>query len=120
MSDSRAFHDVIDTGQYVFGVARQTGGRARVSLEPTFVAPETELARQYLTGRFRPPSLELFLRGARILASLGKTGVGLWDEDLKPLAVPSSSGIGASCDGHKPFCRHLGRFDRYETHWSLR
>jgi radical SAM enzyme (TIGR01210 family) len=91
--DEAALRDAIDAAAFVYETARSVGVRTRVALEPTFVVPGTPLAGEYLRGRYRPPSLWLVRSAAENIAQLGPLSVGLWDEDLRPLAVPSS------CDG---------------------
>jgi hypothetical protein len=90
MSDEEALGDARNAAEYIHAVAARHGIRSRVSLEPAFVVPGTELAAEYRAGRYRPPSLELVLEAARRIAPLGPLTVGLWDEGLHPLARPAA------------------------------
>lgn len=90
MSDQAALDDVIRAAEYVHGLAAELGIPVRIALEPAFVPPATPLATEYLAGAYQPPSLWLVREAAQRLARLGEVTVGLWDETLDPLAVPSS------------------------------
>jgi len=90
MEAAEALHDVEEAANYIHGLARRYGISVRLALEPTFVVPETSLAREYLAGHYVPPSLWLVKKAVERIAPLGPVVVGLWDEGLQPLAVPSS------------------------------
>lgn len=90
MTDAEALADVQNAAEYVHGVAARNGIRARISLEPTFVVPDTPLAGEFLAGRYLPPSFPLVMEAAARIAHLGHLTVGMWDEGLSPLAVPSA------------------------------
>jgi len=90
LSNDDALRDVVSAGEYVYRVAAAARVNAGVALEPTFVAPGTRLALDYASGAYTPPSLWLVREATARLARMGPLTVGLWDEDLKPLAVPSS------------------------------
>lgn len=90
LSNRDALRDVVSAGEYVYRVADASGVRARIGLEPTFVVPGTRLAWEYSAGAYTPPSLWLVKEAAERLAGMGPLTVGLWDEDLNPMAVPSS------------------------------
>ncbi|MGC4116237.1 MAG: hypothetical protein QM765_16995 [Myxococcales bacterium] len=57
LSEREAIEDVINTARYVFGLCKKLGVAARIALEPVFVAPGTKLEREFLAGRYQPPSL---------------------------------------------------------------
>jgi hypothetical protein len=90
MSDEEALRDAVLCAQYAHSVANHYGAACRIALEPTFVVPGTPLAEQYAKGTYTPPSIWLVRQAAEQMAPLGNTGVGLWDEDLQPIAVPSA------------------------------
>jgi hypothetical protein len=90
LSNADALRDVVNAGEYVYRVAGASRVKARVALEPTFVVPGTRLALDYASGTYTPPSLWLVKEAAIRLADMGPLTVGLWDEELNPLAVPSS------------------------------
>jgi radical SAM enzyme (TIGR01210 family) len=90
MTDEEALTDVRQAAEYVHELAARNGIRARISLEPTFVVPETFLAHEFRAGRYQPPTLDLVMEAASSIAHLGPLNVGLWDEGLNPLAVPSA------------------------------
>lgn len=90
LSDEEALRDAVLCAHYARSVAERYGAACRIALEPTFVVPGTPLAEQYGKGAYRPPSLWLVRQAAEQIASFGSTGVGLWDEDLQPIAVPSA------------------------------
>jgi len=90
LSDAEALRDVVNAGEYVYRLAAASHVQARIALEPTFVVPGTRLAVEYSSGAYTPPSLWLVKEAATRLARMGPLTVGLWDEELNPLAVPSS------------------------------
>jgi hypothetical protein len=90
LSNADALRDVVSAGEYIYQVAGAARVNARVALEPTFVVPGTRLALDYTSGAYTPPSLWLVREAAERLADMGPLTVGLWDEELNPLAVPSS------------------------------
>jgi hypothetical protein len=90
LSNADALCDVVSAGEYVYRVAAASHVHARIALEPTFVVPGTRLALEYGSGAYTPPSLWQVKEAAVRLAGMGPLRIGLWDEDLKPLAVPSS------------------------------
>ncbi len=90
LSNADALRDVVSAGEYVYRVAAASHVQARIALEPTSVVPATRLALEYASGAYTPPSLWLVKEAALRLAGMGPLTVGLWDEDLNPLAVPSS------------------------------
>jgi radical SAM enzyme (TIGR01210 family) len=90
LSNADALRDVVSAGEYVYRVAAASRVHARIALEPTFVVPATRLALEYASGAYTPPSLWLVKEAAVHLADMGPLTVGLWDEDLNPVAVPSS------------------------------
>jgi radical SAM enzyme (TIGR01210 family) len=90
LSNADALRDVLNAGEYVYRLAAASHVQARIALEPTFVVPATRLALEYASGAYTPPSLWLVKEAAVRLAGMGPLRVGLWDEDLNPLAVPSS------------------------------
>jgi radical SAM enzyme (TIGR01210 family) len=107
MSEEEALRDVVRTGEYTHDVAGRCGVRARIALQPTYVAPGTRLAEDYQAGRYAPPSLPMVVEAVRRLAALGELSVGLWDEGLRPLAVPEASGGCRKC-----LIRALQEFNR--------
>jgi radical SAM enzyme (TIGR01210 family) len=92
MSDGEALDDAERSAEYVRRVASRCGVRARIALNPTFVVPGTGLASDYLAGRYTPPSLAMVWEAVRRMAGYGELRVGLWDEELAPLAVPDGCG----------------------------
>jgi hypothetical protein len=90
MTDDEALADVRNAAEYVHGLAARHGIRARIGLEPTFVVPGTPLAGEFRAGRYQPPSFALVIEAAARIAHLGHLTVGMWDEGLNPLAVPSA------------------------------
>jgi radical SAM enzyme (TIGR01210 family) len=90
MGDEEAVAESVRTAQYVFDVAAGHGVRARVALQPTFVVAGTDLAAHYLDGSYYPPTMEMVCRTARGIAESGEVHVGLWDEGLQPIAVPTA------------------------------
>lgn len=90
LSNADALQDVISAGEFVYRVAATSRVHARIALEPTFVVPGTRLALEYSCGAYTPPSLWLVKEAAVRLAEMGPLTVGLWDEDLNPVAVPTS------------------------------
>jgi len=90
ISEAAALRDAQQSALYIHEVAADHGVRARIALEPTFVAPHTPLAKEYTLGRYTPPSLWLVRDATARIAQLGPLAVGMWDEDLQPLAIPSS------------------------------
>jgi radical SAM enzyme (TIGR01210 family) len=106
MTNEEAVADVQRAAQYVHEVAAHFGVGVRLSLEPTFVVPGTYLAAEFLAGRYEPPTLQLVLEATRRIANLGLLTVGLWDEGLNPLAVPS-----ADPEIRLRILRAIGRFN---------
>jgi len=96
MTDEAALRDAVNAAEYVHGLGAKYGLGVRIALEPTFVVPATPLAAEYLAGRYQPASLWLVREAAARIARLGEVTVGLWDETLGPLAVPSSC---QDCEG---------------------
>ena len=91
MTDDEALTDVQNAAEYVHNLAARHGISARISLEPTFVVPNTPLADEFRAGRYQPPSFALVIEAAARIAHLGHLTVGMWDEGLNPLAVPFAS-----------------------------
>jgi radical SAM enzyme (TIGR01210 family) len=91
MTDDEALTDVQNAAEYVHNLAARHGISARISLEPTFVVPNTPLADEFRAGRYQPPSFALVIEAAARIAHLGPLTVGMWDEGLNPLAVPFAS-----------------------------
>ncbi|HOY67545.1 MAG TPA: hypothetical protein PLP29_11680 [Candidatus Ozemobacteraceae bacterium] len=90
--DAAAVADAVNTGNYIFDLARRLSLSARVALQPVFVAPGTPLEREFLAGRYRPVSLWAVVEAVAALAGLGETTVGLSDEGLEPKRVPAGCG----------------------------
>jgi hypothetical protein len=90
MTDDAALQDAIHCAEYAHEVASRHSVRCRIALEPTFVVPGTSLADLYIAGLYEPVSLWVVRQAAERIAALGSVYVGLWDENLHPLAVPSS------------------------------
>ena len=89
LSEREAIEDVISTARYVFGAARRLGVAARIALEPVFVAPGTLLEKEFLSGRYQPPSLWSVVEILRRAHPLGELLVGLSDEGLEPHRLPN-------------------------------
>ncbi|MGO9268685.1 MAG: hypothetical protein ACLQOO_00230 [Terriglobia bacterium] len=107
MSDQVALREAVRSAQYIHEVASQLGVRARIALQPTFVVPGTPLAREFEAGHYSPPPLALVMETARQIAPFGDLVVGLWDEELDPLAVPNESP-----DSHGSLVERLRRFNQ--------
>ena len=90
MPDAEALIDVQRAAGYVRDVATQYNVPVRIALEPAFVVPGTQLSIDYLEGRFTPPSLWLVRNAVRSISGGGEVNIGLWDEDLEPLAKSAS------------------------------
>ncbi len=89
-AEDEAALDVIKSGRFLAGLARDLGLTSRVALEPTFVPEETELYGEMAAGRYTPPSLWTVLKVAREMSSLGlPVHVGLSSEGLPARQVPS-------------------------------
>lgn len=82
LSEEQAIADAVASVAYVAEVAGRHAVRARMALEPVFVAPNTYLERVFLKGEYRLLNLwsvvEVILRTHR----MGNLFVGLSDEDL--------------------------------------
>ncbi|HEY3450441.1 MAG TPA: hypothetical protein VGK67_29065 [Myxococcales bacterium] len=89
LSEREAIEDVIATARYVFSLAHRLGVAARIALEPVFVAPGTKLEKEFLEGRYQPPSLWSVVEIVRRVHPLGELLVGLSDEGLEPRRLPS-------------------------------
>jgi hypothetical protein len=89
LTEEAAAADAIASSRYVFDVARRCGVRARVALQPTFVAPGTVLEEEFLEGRYAPPSLWSVLEVVRAVHPLGEITIGTSDEGLQPARVPA-------------------------------
>jgi hypothetical protein len=89
LTEAAAVDDAIASSRYVFDVARSKGVRARVALQPAFVAPGTELEAELRAGRYTPPSLWSVIEVVRAVRPLGEIAVGASDEGLRPACVPS-------------------------------
>jgi radical SAM enzyme (TIGR01210 family) len=89
LDEQAAIVDTMDTARYVFEVARECGVRARVALQPTFVAPKTPLEAEFLAGRYEPPSLWSVVDVVRQVHPLGEILIGLSDEGLEPQRAPA-------------------------------
>jgi len=90
--DAAAVADAVNTGRYIFDLAKRLRLPARVALQPTFIAPGTPLEQEFLAGRYRPASLWAVVETVLTLAPLGETVVGLSDEGLEPKRVPGGCG----------------------------
>lgn len=89
-SDRLAVDDVVDSARYLLQLRRRLDLPVRVALEPTFVSEGTDLHKELLDGRYRPPSLWAALDAARKIAALGlRVHVGLSSEGLPADHVPS-------------------------------
>ena len=89
LSEEAAVEDAIASARYVFEVARRCGVRARVALQPTFVAPGSVLEEHFLEGRYAPPSLWSVVEVVRAVHALGEITIGTSDEGLQPARVPA-------------------------------
>lgn len=87
LSEPAAIEDAVGSVSYVFEVAARAGVRARAALEPTFVARGTLVDREFLAGRYRPPSLWSVVAIVRRAHAAGELVVGLSDEGLEPRRV---------------------------------
>jgi radical SAM enzyme (TIGR01210 family) len=84
LGEREAIEDSVATARYVFEVSRRLGVPARIALEPVFVAEGTVVEREFLAGRYRPPSLWSAVEIVRRVHPLGEALVGLSDEGLEP------------------------------------
>lgn len=89
LGEAEAVEDAVASVRYVFEVAHRHGVPARAALQPVFVATGTDLKREYLAGRYRPPSLWSVVQVVRRAHAFGELIVGLSDEGLEPHLVPS-------------------------------
>jgi radical SAM enzyme (TIGR01210 family) len=92
LDDRAALADALATGQYVAALARRLRLRARLALQPVFVAPGTALEADFLAGRYQPPSLWTVVEAVRGLHGILETTVGLSDEGLEPHRSPAGCG----------------------------
>jgi radical SAM enzyme (TIGR01210 family) len=114
MPDADAVAETVRTARYVFDVAAEHSVRVRVALQPTFVVPGTPLAADYLQGAYTPPTMEMVCRVTRAIAALGEVHVGLWDEGLRPIALP------AACETCRPiFISAISNFNRTQNVFFL-
>jgi hypothetical protein len=90
MSDENALEDAVRAAEYTYTLGARYRIPARVALEPTFVVQGTPLATEYQKRRYHPPSAWLVREAVERIARLGPLVVGLWDEGLRPLAVPTA------------------------------
>jgi hypothetical protein len=88
LDESAAVADAIDSAKYVFEAARRASVPARIAFEPVFVAPGTELEREFQAGRYRPPSLWSVVEVVRQTHALGELHVGLSEEGLGVRGAP--------------------------------
>ncbi|MFH1059260.1 MAG: hypothetical protein V1797_11370 [Pseudomonadota bacterium] len=107
LSESEAIADAVASVEYVSQVAARHGIRARMALEPVFVAPNTELERVFLAGEYHLVNLWSVVEVILQSHHLGNLFVGLSDEDL------SRNRTAASC----PRCQErlvdeIERFNR--------
>lgn len=107
LSEGEAIADAVASVAYVSQVAARHGLRARMALEPVFVAPNTELERIFLAGEYRLVNLWSVVEVILQSHHLGNLFVGLSDEDL------SRNRTAASC----PRCQdrlveEIERFNR--------
>lgn len=105
--DAAAISDAINTGRYIFEVAKRLSLPTRVALQPVFVAPQTPLEREFLAGRYQPVRLWAVVETVLALSELGETVVGLSDEGLEPKRAPAGCG---RCD--RMIRNALGEFNR--------
>ena len=96
LSEREAIEDCVATARYVFEVAGRSHVQARIALEPVFVAPQTALEKEFVAGRYQPPSLWSVVEIVRRIHSLGELLVGQSDEGLSPQRIASGC---ARCDG---------------------
>ncbi|MHB8872612.1 MAG: hypothetical protein ACYC8T_02900 [Myxococcaceae bacterium] len=89
LGEALAVEDAVASARYVFEVAKRFGVPARAALQPVFVATGTDLEREYLAGRYRPPSLWSVVEVVRRAHPYGELLVGLSDEGLEPHLLPS-------------------------------
>lgn len=90
--DAAAVADSVNTGRYIFDLAKRLDLPARVALQPTFIAPGTPLEQEFIAGRYGPVSLWAVVETVLALAPFGETVVGLSDEGLEPKRVPGGCG----------------------------
>lgn len=95
LEEAAAVDDAAATGKYIFDLARRLGLPTRVALQPVFVPPGTPLEKEFLAGRYSPPSLWSVVEVVRQLHSRGETVVGLSEEGLGPQRSPAGCG---KCD----------------------
>jgi hypothetical protein len=89
LEEQAAVEDAVASARYVFEVAQRHGISARAALQPVFVATGTDLEREFLAARYRPPSLWSVVEVVRRAHGMGEVVVGLSDEGLEPHLVPS-------------------------------
>lgn len=93
LTEEQALQDAVASARYAFDVARSDGVPARVAFQPVFVAPGTALGREYLAGRYRPPSLWTVIDVLRQTHPLGEVSVGLSEEGLGAHAIPAACAL---------------------------
>jgi len=93
--DTAAVADAVNTGKYIFRLAKRLALPVRVALQPVFVAPGTPLEREFFEGRYLPPSLWAVVETVIRMSRSGEVVVGLSDEGLGPKRTPAGCG---ACD----------------------
>lgn len=88
LSEAEAIEDAVRSARYVFEVAGRLKVAARAALQPVFVAPGTQLERDFLAGDHRPVSLWSVVEVVKRAHALGELTVGLSDEGLGSQSRP--------------------------------
>jgi len=95
LDEAAAIDVALKTGRYVFETAKRLGLPARVALQPVFVPPGTPIEKEFLAGRYKPPSLWSVIGVVKGLHPLGGGSVGMSEEGLGPKRSPAGCGL---CD----------------------
>lgn len=82
LDEAQAIADAVASVEYVAEVAARHGVRARMALEPVFVAPNTYLEKVFLRGDYRLVNLWSVVEVILRTHEMGNIFVGLSDEDL--------------------------------------
>ncbi|MDY0062762.1 MAG: hypothetical protein RBU45_23330 [Myxococcota bacterium] len=107
LAEQEAIEDAVRTISWVHATGRQHKVPTRAALEPIFVPAGTALEREFLAGRYQPPSLWSVAEVVRRAHLFGEILVGLSDEGLAAGRIP------AGCPRCTSMLRQaLGRYNR--------
>lgn len=95
LTEKEAIEEAIETIKYCFKMAKESGVKARVALEPMFIAKETDLEKLYLERKYELPKLWSVIEIIKKTNKLGTIFVGLSDDGLADNRLASNCG---KCD----------------------